>query len=68
MAHEEIRVGLIGANKVGSSHVNGIANAGQGIKLVAVADIVENRAASAAKPFNASVYTSNNLVCSTASK
>ncbi len=54
---EEIRVGLIGANKVGLSHANGIAIAGNGIKLTAVSDIVRERAETLAKPSNAAVYT-----------
>ena len=57
MENNEIRVGLIGANKVGTSHAGGIAIAGSGIKLAAVADIVEDRAAALAKPAGAAVYT-----------
>ena len=53
----EIRVGIIGANKVGISHANGIAIAGQGIKLTAVSDIIRDRAESLAKPAEAAVYT-----------
>ena len=57
MDKDEIRVGLIGANKVGTSHANGIAIAGEGIKLAAVADVIESRAAALAKPAGATVYT-----------
>lgn len=57
MEKQEIRVGLIGANKVGTSHANGIAIAGNGIKLAAVADVVESRAADLAAPQGAAVYT-----------
>ena len=57
MEKDEIRVGLIGANKVGTSHFNGIEIAGNGIKLTAVTDIDLPRAKAMAEKCTASAYT-----------